>query len=296
MVKRRRNAASCVASTGPAGSASASSVAPTCDAARMWPRSPIRPSEISSAACARPRSASRRPSAMRGVGMCMRGAAAASSAGVSTCSFQYAPSARRASPSVPEIQTSSPTRAAARRSAWPGASSPKIVMQIVSGPLVVSPPISSQSCSSARANRPALNAASQGRSASGSASASVNAVGRAPIAARSDRFTARHLWPSMRASAPAKKWRPSTSMSEETATCLPGVGARSAQSSPMPRTVPARPARARWKYCLMRSNSESIRDFTVRARSCAGGPGGLCHRKKHARSLPRRFASSNRPR
>jgi hypothetical protein len=60
----------------------------------------------------------------------------------------------------------------------------------------------------------------------------------------------------MRASAPAKKWRPSTSMSEEIAVCMAGEGVSSAQSSPMPSA--ARAGRARMKYCLIRSNSESI--------------------------------------
>jgi hypothetical protein len=94
---------------------------------------------------------------------------------------------------VPEIQMSSPGLAASRRSARPGSTSPKMVMQMLSGPLVVSPPISSHPNSSASPNRPSAKAASQAGSAAGSASARVKATGLAPIAARSDRFTARHL-------------------------------------------------------------------------------------------------------
>lgn len=247
---------SCVASTGPAGSASASSVAPAPERSRMWPRSPARPSEMSIAAWASPCPASARPSATRGVGRCMRCAACASASAASGVSPRRPASASRASPSVPETQMSSPARAASRRSARLDATSPKIVMQMFSGPFVVSPPISSQPWASASANRPPENARSQSASATGNASANVNATGRAPIAARSDRLTARLLWPSRRGSSPAKKWRSSTSMSDEIAMVMPGVGRNSAQSSPMPSS--ARPAPGRTKNCLIRSNSESM--------------------------------------
>ena len=58
-------------------------------------------------------------------------------------------------------------------------------MQMVSGPRVVSPPISSQSCASASASRPRAKPARKASSARGSASASVKASGLAPQAARS---------------------------------------------------------------------------------------------------------------
>ena len=87
--------------------------------------------------------------------------------------------------------------AASRRSAGRARRSPKMVMQMFSGPLVVSPPISSQPWASASANRPREKPSSQAGSAAGSARASVKPSGAAPIAARSDRFTARHLWPSV---------------------------------------------------------------------------------------------------
>ena len=57
----------------------------------------------------------------------------------------------------------------------------------------------------ASANRPRANAASHASSASGSAPASSAQRGSAPIAARSDRFTASVLWPSVSGSAPAKE-------------------------------------------------------------------------------------------
>ena len=68
----------------------------------------------------------------------------------------------------------------------------------------------------------------------GIASASVKASGFAQQAARSLRLTASALWPSRAGSTVERKCRPSTSMSEETASCMPGAGASSAQSSPTP--------------------------------------------------------------
>ena len=152
---------------------------------------------------------------------------------------------------------SSPARALRSR-AWPGGTSPKTVMQMFKGPWVVSPPTSSQPWASARASRPAANASVQAASARGRDRARVKASGRAPQAARSDRFTARDLWPSRRGSTSAKKCRPSTSMSLETASCMPGAGASRAQSSPTPR---AARRTGRWKKRRIRSNSPTVAAF-----------------------------------
>ena len=187
---------------------------------------------MSIAACAIPRNV--RPSLTRGVGTCRRGAAVASVGGSSAISWRKPASASRASPSVPETQMSSPACAASRLNARSGGTSPNTVMQIFSGPLVVSPPISSQSCASASANRPREKPSRNPASARGSASASVKASGLAPQAARSLRFTASALWPSRSGATVARKCRPSTSMSLETASCIPADGASSAQSSPTP--------------------------------------------------------------
>src|SRR5512140_2306473 len=132
---------------------------------------------------------------------------------------------------------SSPTCAPDRNSAWPGGTSPKTVMQMLSGPRVVSPPTSSQPYSSASANKPRENGSSQASSANGMAKASMNASGLAPQAARSLRFTASALWPSLNGSTMGRKWRPSTSMSQDTASCMPAPGDSSAQSSPMPSAL-----------------------------------------------------------
>ncbi len=194
------------------------------------------------------------PSAMRGVGVSMRGRTWLKSGSGSSHSPRKSPSARRASPSVPEIQMSSPGRAASRRSALCMGTSPNTVRLSVSGPRVVSPPISSQPCASASSSMPAASSDSQAACASGSASASVKARGSAPMAARSDRLTASALWPSERGATSGKKCRPLTSMSVLMARWWPGRPSISAQSSPTPSTA----LRAgRVKKRRIRSNSES---------------------------------------
>jgi hypothetical protein len=78
-----------------------------------------------------------------------------------------------------------------------GRSSPNTVMQMFSGPLVVSPPISSQPCASASANRPREKPSSQSRSAP------AGQRQREADRARAHRGQVRQvhgqaLWPSMR--------------------------------------------------------------------------------------------------
>ena len=75
----------------------------------------------------------------------------------------------------------------------PVGTSPNTVMQMFNGPWVVSPPISSQACSSASASRPRAKPARKISSTRGNASASVNAMGEAPQAAKSLRLTASAL-------------------------------------------------------------------------------------------------------
>ena len=201
----------------------------------MWPKSPSSPSLMSAAALAMPRNA--RPSSTRGVGHSSRWRARASTSSGRLMWPCRAMSARRASPSVPLTYTSSPGRAPLRSKACRAGTSPKTVMQMFSGPRVVSPPTSSHPCASASASRPCEKAASQSSVASGRDSASVKATGRAPQAARSLRFTASALWPSVRGSTSGKKWRPATSMSVEIAICMPLPLCSSAQSSPTPSTA-----------------------------------------------------------
>ena len=231
-MKRSAEPGACSLAATRAAAASASNWAPTRLEARMCPRSPINPSLTSTAELAMPRSAM--PSATRGVGCSIRRRARSNTSALSASVPRNASSARRASPSVPLTQTSSPGFAPERSSAVPAGTSPNTVMQMLSGPRVVSPPTSSHSCSSASANSPREKPASHDSSTAGKDSASVKASGAAPQAARSLRFTASALWPSRSGATVDRKCRPSTSMSDDTASCMPGAGASSAQSSPLP--------------------------------------------------------------
>ena len=129
---------------------------------------------------------------------------------------------------------SSPARAPSRRNARSAGTSPRIVTHRLRGPRVVSPPTRSTPCRCASAWNPRANAASHAGSLSGNAPARSAQRGVAPIAAISERLTASVLWPSRSGSAPAKKCRPSTSMSTDTTNSQPDVGTRSAASSPTP--------------------------------------------------------------
>ena len=86
----------------------------------------------------------------------------------------------------------------------------------------------------AQAKNPRAKAANQASSAAGKAPASVTQRAVAPIAARSDRFTARDFQPRRSGSVSGRKCTPATSISVVTANTLPGVGTSSAQSSPGP--------------------------------------------------------------
>ncbi len=137
---------------------------------------------------------------------------------------------------------SSSARAPSRRNAAPAGTAPNTVTLMArSWALrVVSPPINGQPWAAASAWNPSAKAASHGSSSRGNASPSTQPMGRAPMAARSDRFTARALCPSAFGSTSGKKCRPSSSRSVLVATCSPGGTGNNAQSSP----TPSRPAGA----------------------------------------------------
>ncbi len=67
-------------------------------------------------------------------------------------------------------------------------------------------------------------------------------MGAAPMAARSLADTARARWPSRKGSQTAGKCTPTTRVSVEIASCSPALGARSAQSSPIPKATASPPA------------------------------------------------------
>ena len=98
----------------------------------------------------------------RGVGHSMRRRTASKAAPGSDTLPRKASSASRASPSVPLTHSWSPARAPERSSAWPMGTAPNTVMQMLSGPAVVSPPTSSMPCASASANRPPRKAFEKG--------------------------------------------------------------------------------------------------------------------------------------
>ena len=109
-------------------------------------------------------------------------------------------------------------------------------MLMVSGPAQVSPPIKGQLNRSASANKPRANAFIQASSVLGNARESVNPIGLAPIAAKSERLTARDFFPKRNGSASAKKCLPDTSISLVIAMSSPSLGLSKAQSSPIPST------------------------------------------------------------
>jgi len=121
--------------------------------------------------------------------------------------------------------------------AFPDAMVPRAVIEIVNGPAVVSPPISGQKYCSEIENRSLENAFSQASFTLGKAIARVNASGFAPMAARSERLTARALWPNSSGLALAKKCLPSTSISLVTAISSLFCGFSMAQSSPIPSVM-----------------------------------------------------------
>ena len=156
---------------------------------------------------------------------------------------------------------SSPARAASRRKALRKGTSPSTVMHKVKGPRVVSPPTSGQPYRDASASMPLENGSSQSQSSDGKASDKVKPSGRAPMAARSLKLTARALCPRASGATSAKKCRPCTSMSLDTASDMPGAGVSNAQSSPMPKGTRASSASAlagSLKYRRISSNSPMV--------------------------------------
>ncbi len=123
-----------------------------------------------------------------------------------------------------------------------------------SGPRVVSPPARPMPCASARAKKPSANASTQAMSTCGNDSDSVHQRGCAPIAARSDRFTAKVFQPMSAAAVSAGKCTPALSVSVVIASNSPAGGSSKAASSPMPSGRSSR-ARLRARRRSIRSNS-----------------------------------------
>src|SRR5690606_35763157 len=178
-------------------------------------------------------------------------------------------SAPAASPSVPLTQTSSPGLAPSRRRACPGATSPCAATDTASGPRVVSPPTRATRCSAASATKPSRKPSTHAGSPSGSDSDKVHHAGSAPMAARSDRFTARAFQPMSEAAVPEGKCTPSLRVSIVTTSCRPGGGCSRAASSPIPSTTSSR-------ACAARSRMRSISLNSAMAMA-AGSAAGRLH-------------------
>ena len=174
------------------------------------------------------------PKSILGVGWCMRASIISKSSFSNSISWRSAARASLASPTAPETQISSLSNAPDLRIALSFGMLPKAVMQILSGPAVVSPPMRGQANWLAIANKPLLNASNQTEFASGNANASVKPSGLAPIAARSERLTARAFQPSHSGLASWKKCLPLTNMSLVIAISSVGSIVSRAQSSPIP--------------------------------------------------------------
>ena len=157
----------------------------------------------------------------------------------------------------------SPTCARSRRNAAIGATAPSAVTVIVNGPRVVSPPTNATELIFASAPKPAPKRSTQFASRSGKVSASKAHCGNAPIAARSDRFTASAFQPIAKASVALGKCRPATKVSQTATSCVPRIGSSTAPSSPMPSTTSSRTPR--WVAARRRINSNSSSDSATSA-------------------------------
>src|SRR5699024_12575517 len=124
-----------------------------------------------------------------------------------------------------------------RRKARVAGTSPVTCTVILKGPLTVSPPIKLTPICSAKAKKPRQNPSSQSSSTYGKDKLNKAQRGRAPMAAKSDKLTARLRQPTYSAGNPTGKWRPSSKVSMLIASPMPEVGLITAASSPDRKSV-----------------------------------------------------------
>lgn len=220
-----------------------------------------------------------RPVAMRGIG---RSSLARNGSGTRSLRCNN-DKAAAASPTLPVIQMSSPTRAPSRRNARPGSTRPCAVTHTDSGPCVVSPPTSATSCSDANAKKPSRKPSTHARSGVGNDSDSVHHAGCAPIAARSERLTASAFQPMSPGAVPMGKCTPSLSVSIATTSCMPSGTCSKAASSPMPSTTSPRDA-TRSRMRAIRSNSRMAAHCRDPLRPCPHRPRYRASRRRHGRA------------
>src|SRR5262245_3271073 len=161
---------------------------------------------------------------------------------------------------VPLIYTRSPGLAPARRTIAPWGTLPIMAIEIVTGPGVrsVSPPNSGQPNSAASARSPSANRSSHSSAVSvGSARESRKPRGRAPFAARSDRFTRSALRATSCAESSGKKCTPPTMASVLSTRSHPGGGLRKAASSESP-SAPGCVASGLKKRAIRRSSADIL--------------------------------------
>ena len=206
----------------------------------------------------RPRAARTAPAASRGSGRCSAArsgtASGRSSDNRSSRSSRSRPAAE--APTVPVSASRSPGRASSRRRSWSGYASPSMATLTTSGPglRTVSPPTISDPVRRASSLIPSYSSSTSAVWPGRRATETRPRPGRAPIAARSDRLTARAFQPRSRGEVQSsRKWIPSTSMSVVATTTDPAPGRHAAASSPIPS--PSRGWSRRAERASMRSNS-----------------------------------------
>ena len=230
--------------------------APTPLAAHTWPRSASKPSDTSMHAFAKARNAS--PAATRGSGR-FNLARNATSGGfrspVPGPRLRNKRNAPTASPKVPVTNIASPAHAPARGNDSPIGSVPSAVTVTDNGPCVVSPPTNATPCARASSANPSAKRSTKRASAVGRVKASKAHAGSAPIAARSDKFTASDFHPRSPGAVPGRKCTPSTMVSVQATSRCPAGTSSNAASSPTPSTTSGRTPCVRTRMVSIRSNS-----------------------------------------
>ncbi len=170
---------------------------------------------------------------------------------------------KAASPIVPETYSKSPARAVDRRNSSPSLIAPNAVTVMLRGPgeATVSPPTrcipAARWSRASRLQKHSNHDLAWSRfQARGSTSDNVYTLGMAPIAARSDRFTASALAATASGGSDDRKWISDTMVSVVTTTRWPNCNGMMAASSNRPR-APGSPAARGAKNWDISSNSLS---------------------------------------
>src|ERR1700680_4026839 len=190
-----------------------------------------------------PRATACRPSAIRGAGASCAATQARSWLERSPPPSRSSRSPAAARPSVPVTSTRSPGAPRSRRSASPGTRVPPTDTSMTNGPsmALTSPPATAHpACAAIAHSTRCISRTSSATVVPGAQRVTAHHAGLAPIPARSDSATDSARAPSFRGVIhERRKSTPSTSASWLIATSLPGAGAQTAASSPLPIVSPA---------------------------------------------------------